>query len=51
MEAKTKNGVGIISKKEHVDKVVDMWRVTDRIICLKMELDGVMLNAISMYAS
>ena len=35
-----KNGVGIILKKEHVD----------RIICLKMELDGVMLNAISAYA-
>ena len=46
-----KNGVGIISKKEQVDKVVDMWRVADRIICLKMELDGVMLNVISVYAS
>ena len=46
-----KNGVGIILKKEHVDKVVNMWRVTDRIICFKMELDSVMLNVISSYAS
>ena len=44
------NGVGIILKKEHVDRVVDLWRVTDRIICLKMEFDGVMLNVISAYA-
>ena len=45
-----KNGVGIILKKEHVDRVVELWRVTDRIICLKMVLDGVMLNVISAYA-
>ena len=44
-----KNGLGIILKKEHVDRVMELWRVTDRIICLKMELDGVMLNAISAY--
>ena len=45
-----KNGVGIILKKEHLDRVVELWRVTDRIICLKMEVDGVMLNVISAYA-
>ena len=45
-----RNGVGCILKKEHVDRVVELWRVTDRIICLKMELDGVMLNVISAYA-
>ena len=50
VEAETKNGVGIILKKEHVERVVELWRVTDRIIYLKMELDGVMLNIISAYA-
>ena len=45
-----KNGVEIILKKEHVERVVELWRVTDRIICLKMELDVVMLNVISAYA-
>ena len=45
-----KNGVGIILKKEHVDGVVELWRVTDMIIGLKMELDGVMLNVIIAYA-
>ena len=44
-----KNSAGIILKKENVDRVVELWRVTDRIICLKMELDGVMLNVISAY--
>ena len=46
-----KNGVGIILKKEYVDRVVKLWRVTDREICLKMELDGVVLIVISAYAS
>ena len=51
VEAETKkNGVGIILKKKHVDRVVELWRVTDRIICLKLELDDVTLNTISAYA-
>ena len=45
-----KNGVRIRLKKEHVDSIVELWRVTDRIIFLKMELDGVVLNVISAYA-
>ena len=45
-----KNGVGIILKKEHVDRVVELWRVTDRIIGLKMELNDVILNVVSAYA-
>ena len=35
-----RNRVGITFKKEHVDRVVKLWRVTERIICLEMELDG-----------
>ena len=33
-----------------MDRVVELWRVTNRIICLKRELNGVMLNVISAYA-
>ena len=33
-----------------MDRVLELWRVTDRIICLKIEVDGVMLNVISGYA-
>ena len=45
-----KNDVGIILKTKHVNRVVELWKVTDRIMYLKMELDGVMLNVISAYA-
>ena len=33
-----------------MDRAVELWKVTDTIICLKMELDGVMFNVISAYA-
>ena len=42
--------VNHIEKGAYVDRVVELWRVTDRIICLEMEIDGVMLNVISAYA-
>ena len=45
-----KNGVGITLKNQHVETVVELWRVTDSILCLKMELDGVMLDVIRAYA-
>ena len=45
-----KNGLGIILKKEHVDTAVELWRVTDTMIGLKMEPDGVMWNVIKGYA-
>ena len=44
------NGMEIILKKEHADRLVELWKTTNRIICLKMELDGVKLNVISAYA-
>ena len=44
-----KNGVRIILKKEHVERRMELWRVTDRIICLKMELGDVMLKVIRAY--
>ena len=33
-----------------MERVVKLWRVTDRIICLNVELVGVMLNVIREYA-
>ena len=33
-----------------MDRVVELWRGTYKIICLKIELDGVMLNVLSAYA-
>ena len=45
-----RNGVGIIMKKDLVDRVVEVWRSSDRMIGLKLELDGVIINIISAYA-
>ena len=42
--------MGIILKKEHVDRIMELWRAIDRIIGLKMELDDLMLNVISAHA-
>ena len=45
-----RNGVGIILEKDLVDRVVEVWRISDRLMCLKLEKDGTMLNIISAYA-
>ena len=37
-------------KKGACGHVVELWKITDRIIRLKMELDGAMLIVISAYA-
>ena len=44
-----RNGVGIIMKKDLVGRVVEVWRSSDRMIGLKLELDGVIINIISAY--
>ena len=45
-----RNGVGIIMKKDLVDRMVEVWRSSDRMIGLKLELDGVIINVISAYS-
>ena len=44
-----RNGVGIIIKKDLVDRMVEVWRSSDRMIGLKLELDGAIINIISVY--
>jgi exonuclease III len=44
------NGVGVVAKKDLVDRVVEVERVSDRIMAIKIEKDGTMLNIISAYA-
>ena len=44
-----RNGIGIIMKKDLVDRVVEVWRSSDRMIGLKLELDSVIINIISAY--
>ncbi|TRY54612.1 hypothetical protein DNTS_001598, partial [Danionella cerebrum] len=45
-----RNGVGVILKEEFVRNVLEVKRVSDRVISLKLEIEGVMLNVVSGYA-
>ncbi|KAK3535564.1 hypothetical protein QTP70_016834 [Hemibagrus guttatus] len=45
-----RNGVGVVLKEEFVRNVLEVKRVSDRVMSLKLEIDGVMLNVVSGYA-
>ncbi|KAK3539573.1 hypothetical protein QTP70_010272 [Hemibagrus guttatus] len=45
-----KNGVGVVLKEEFVRNVLEEKRVSDRVMSLKLEIEGVMLNVVSGYA-
>ncbi|KAK3507279.1 hypothetical protein QTP70_013537 [Hemibagrus guttatus] len=45
-----RNGVGVVLKKEFVRNVLEVKRVSDRVMSLKLEIEGVMLNVVSGYA-
>ncbi|KAK3545181.1 hypothetical protein QTP70_001769 [Hemibagrus guttatus] len=45
-----RNGVGVVLKEEFVRDVLEVKRVSDRVMSLKLEIEGVMLNVVSGYA-
>ncbi|KAK3543381.1 hypothetical protein QTP70_018399 [Hemibagrus guttatus] len=45
-----RNGVGVVLKEEFVRNVLEVKRVSDRVLSLKLEIEGVMLNVVSGYA-
>ena len=45
-----RNGVGVILKEEFVGNVLEVKRVSDRVMSLKLEIEGVMFNVVSGYA-
>ncbi|KAK3572772.1 hypothetical protein QTP86_007376 [Hemibagrus guttatus] len=45
-----RNGVGVVLKEEFVRNVLEVKRVSDRVMILKLEFEGVMLNVVSGYA-
>ncbi|KAK3511562.1 hypothetical protein QTP70_010709 [Hemibagrus guttatus] len=45
-----RNGVGVVLKEEFVTNVLEVKRVSDRVMSLKLEIEGVMLNVVSGYA-
>ncbi|KAK3568376.1 hypothetical protein QTP86_005575 [Hemibagrus guttatus] len=45
-----RNGVGVVLKEEFVRNVLEVKRVSDKVMSLKLEIEGVMLNVVSGYA-
>ncbi|KAK3528212.1 hypothetical protein QTP86_026675 [Hemibagrus guttatus] len=45
-----RNGVGVVLKEEFVRNVLEVKRVSGRVMSLKIEIEGVMLNVVSGYA-
>lgn len=45
-----RNGVGVILKEEYVNSVLEVKIVSDRMMNVKLEIEGVMINVISAYA-
>ncbi|KAK3563790.1 hypothetical protein QTP86_034520 [Hemibagrus guttatus] len=45
-----RNGVGVVLKEEFVRNVLEVKKVSDRVMSLKLEIEGVMLNVVSGYA-
>ncbi|KAK3561297.1 hypothetical protein QTP86_030709 [Hemibagrus guttatus] len=46
-EESKRNGVGVVLKEEFVRSVLEVKRVSDRVMSLKLEIEGVMLNVVS----
>lgn len=45
-----RNGVGVILKEELARRVLEVKRVSDRLMSLKLEIEGVVFNVVSGYA-
>ncbi|KAI5615474.1 gastrula zinc finger protein XlCGF28.1-like [Silurus asotus] len=50
MERRKRNGVGGILKEEYSKSVVEVKRVSDRVMIMTVEVEGMMINVISAYA-
>jgi len=48
--SRARNGVGILVQKELIDRVVEVRRKSDRIMCIKLMLGAEVLNVICVYA-
>ena len=49
--ADEKNGIGIVVREELVESVLEVKRVSDRLITMKLEVKGSTLNIVSAYTS
>ena len=45
-----RNGVGVIPKEDYIGRVLEVKRVSDRMMYMKLDIEGVMMTVISAYA-
>ena len=45
-----KNGIGIVVREELAESVLEVQRVSDRLMAMKLEVNGSILNIVSAYA-
>lgn len=45
-----RNGIGVVLKEEYVKNVLEVKRVSDRVMSMKLEIEGTILNVVSAYA-
>ena len=45
-----KNGIGIVLREELAESVLEVKRVSDRLMAIKLEVNGCILNIVSAYA-
>ena len=45
-----RNDVGIVLRKDLADRAVEVERTSDRLISMKLEVDGILINVVSAYA-
>ena len=45
-----KNGIGIVMREELAESVLEVKRVSDRLMAMKLEVNGSILNIVSAYA-
>ena len=46
-----RNGVGVILKEDYIGRVLKVKRVYDRMMYMKLDIEGVMMTVVSAYAS
>ena len=45
-----RNGIGVIVREEYIKKVLEVKRGSDRLISVKIEIEGMIINVVSAYA-
>ena len=45
-----RNGIGVVVREKYINSILEVKRISDRVMSLKMEIEGTLFNVISAYA-